>query len=421
MNKHLQINLNSPPRQTPVAATTKKPSHSLIPCSLLVAFCSLLPSCDKQKESTSTPLNPEPVAATWDWNQYAQSTEMHLSSIPVDIQPKESYEVQSEGSGIITLELTKKNTLVKKDQLIARMDVEDLGEQEIRLDLTKEKIEIAKMKQDSLEIPEKKKQAKEELAEARLKVRRLKLMLNHPATKEFSAELFGGDIGEIDQKALAEAEENLSLAEKKFAFAEDFEERLLAGDRVIQEMDRKKSERTLQQLKDRSVYRVPFDGELRLEVNFIEGQQEYTVSSRETIATLNNYDEIHAHLKVANSEWISLEPKRLYIQLSDKENTLLEFKDDRIEKDKRTQREERKYIFSVPLEENTKLKRLTGTQMNSTLIYRLPEQCFIVPKYDVSLFALGKTDSLVWRDVVKTLWPNAKLLGVGHKDLAIKF
>ena len=96
-------------------------------------------------------------------------------------------------------------------------------------------------------------------------------------------------------------------------------------------MDTKEDKRNLQIAKDRSVYKVPFDGELRREVQFVEGQKEYTVSTRETIATPNNYDEIHAHLKVAISDWISLDPSRLYLQLNDKNNTLMQFKDDRIE------------------------------------------------------------------------------------------
>lgn len=393
----------------------------IVHCSLLTVLCTLLISCDKKEKSETVAIENTPAPIVWDWNNYAKATEMHLSTIPVNIQPKQSYKVLSEGSGIITFEVTEKNTILKKDQLIARMDVETIGEQEERLKIQMEKTEIAKLKADELDIPEKKKLAKEELEEARRKVKLLKLMLTNPAVQEYSAELFSGDIGVIDEKAMEEAENALSLAEKKFAFAEDFEERIIEGDRTLQEMDTKQSKRALEDAKGRSLYKAPFDGELRLEVNYVEGQQEYTVASRETIAILNNYDEIHAHLKVANSDWVSLDPSRLYLQLSDKDNTLMEFNDDRIEKDNLTQREERKYIFSVPLGDNTQLKRLTGTQMNSTLIYRLPEQCYIVPKYDISLYALGKTDSLIWQDVVKALWPNAKLLGVGHKHLAIKY
>lgn len=394
---------------------------SLKHCSLLIVLSTLFASCDKNESHETASLAKQPEPIVWDWNNYAQATEMHLSAIPVDIQPKESYQVQSEASGIITFEVTEKNTIVKKDQLIARMDVEGIKEQETRLEIQIDKTKIATLRADELDIPEKKKLANTELEEARKKVRLYKLMLDNPAVKEYSAELLGRDKGIIDEKAMQDAEDALSLAEKKFAFAEEFEKKIQDGDRVLQEMDTEQSKRNLDIAKGRSLYKVPFDGELRLEVNFVKGQQEYTVGSRETVAILNNYDEIHAHLKVANSDWISLDPSRLYLQLNDKSNTLLEFMDDRIGKDPRTGREERKYIFSVPLKENTQLKRLTGTQMNSTLIYRLPEQCYIVPKYDISLYALGKTDSLVWPVIVEKLWPNAKLLGVGHKHLAIKY
>ena len=393
-----------------------KPALLMVQSSILIT----LTSCDKENVSSiSTNIAPKPV--TWDWNQYSQSSEMHLDSIAVDIQPKESYDVQSEGAGTITFEIDEKNTTVNKDQLIARMDVDELEEQERRLQIQLTKTEISTMKADTLDLPAKKKKAKKELEEARDRVELLKLMLDNPSTKEYSNELFGGNLGDIDDNAIAEAEAELSFAEQQSAFAEDFEEKLLLGEREIQEMDTNKNKRNLEEAKEKALYKAPFDGELRLEVNYVEGQKKYTVTPRETIATINNYDEIHANLKVSNAEWISLDPTKLYLQLKDKNNTVMEFKDDRIEKDERTRKEERKYIFSIPLEENTKLKRLTGTQMRSTLIYRLPEQCYIVPKYDISLYSLGKTKSLIWSDVVKTLWPEAELHAVGHKHLAIKY
>lgn len=391
----------------------------IIQSSLFCAFAVLV-SCDKEKELESN--KEEPIKEiTWDWNKYVKSSELHLSSIPVDIQPKESFQILAESTGLMTFEVEGKNVNVQKDQVIARMDVDNLAEKTKRQEIALEQRAIEELKADTLEIPEKKKKAKEELEAAQLRLRRMKLLIRSNASKEIAVELFDGDFGNIDEEALKEAEEVVALAEKKYAFAQEYEEKLLKGERDIQDMDEKKSQRDLQQEKDRSVYKTPFTGELRLEVNYVEGQKEYNVNPREVVATVNDYSEIHAHLAVANAKWISLEPKRLYLQLSDPENTLVEFHDDRIEKDKRTFREERKYVFSIPLKDNKKLKRLTGTQMNAKLIYRLPEQCFIVPKYDVSLYALGKTDSLEWKVVVSKLWPNAKLLAEGHKYLAIKY
>ena len=97
----------------------------------------------------------------------------------------------------------------------------------------------------------------------------------------------------------------------------------------------------------------------------------------------------------------------------------MNFSDDRIEKDSRTRREERKYVFSIPLESNKDLRRLVGTKLNGDLVYRLPTRCYIVSKYDLSLFALGKTDSTDWNSIVGQLWSDVKVVAEGRKYLAL--
>ena len=355
----------------------------------------------------------------WDWETFPQSSEMLLSSLPVHIQPKKSFEIQSEASGIITLEVDEKVTQIEEGVVIARMNVDTLKEQAERLSIQEEKQILEDMKAEKLDIPEQRKKAKDELEKARRKLRMIELVLKNPAMEEYAKELFGGDIGELNDKALEEARDALRLAETKLAWAEEFGEKIRKGAKRIEEMDLSKNKRTYEETKDRAVYTTPFSGELRLEVNYIDGQKEYTVAGRETIATLNNLDEIHAHLKVGSAKWVNLLPEQLYIQLHDANKTVMHFSDDRIERDIRTRREERKYIFTIPLESNKALKRLVGTQMNGDLIYKLPARCYIVPKYDLSLYALGKTDSTEWNTIVSQLWPEVKVIAEGHKFLAL--
>lgn len=357
----------------------------------------------------------------WDWNGFPKSSELVLSTLPVDIQPKQSLAIKSEAVGIITFELTDKVTQVSKGQVIARMDIDTLAEQEERLSIQQEKQVLDEMKGEELDIPEKRKKAKEELEEARRKVRLVELILKSPAMEEMSQELFGSDMGKITTESLREAQDTFKLAERKVAWADQFDEKIHKGQQRIQDMDLTKSKRLHQEVKDRSVYTVPFNGELRLEVNYVEGQKEYTVAGRETIATLNDYQEIHAHLKVTNANWINLQPQRLYIQLHDQDKTIMSFFDDRVEKDERTLLEERKYIFTVPLKGNESLKRLAGTQVSGDLIYKLPEECHIIPKYDLALYALGKTDTVEWSAMVQKLWPAAKVLAAGQKHIAISY
>ena len=392
-------------------------NHISRPISLSCALGTFwLVSCDAKKiETTSTPLLEKEI--TWDWNEYAKASEIKLRTMPVDIQPKQSFEIKSESSGIMTIIPSEKTTKISKGDIIAKMDVDTLSEQEERIKLQEEKELLDELKDEKLTIPEKRKKAKEELAEARRKVRLLKLVINNPAMAEMSDEL---GIGKVNKNSLIEAEDGLRLAEKKLEWAENFDEKIRQGQLRLKEMDMAKNKRQHQDAKDRSIYTAPFTGELRLEVNFIKGQNEYTVGGRETIATLNDYEEINAHVKVTNSKWVTLQPERLFIQLKNRDNTLMTFQEDRITKDNRTKKEERKYIFTIPLNNNESMKRLAGTQMQGDLIYKLPEICYIVPKYDLSLYAYGKTTSIDWVSMVSELWPSATVIAEGRTHIAIK-
>jgi len=345
---------------------------------LLLFFPPLvLTSCDKKPtDSTSTiSIEESESEIIWDWDSFSQASELTLRTMPCDIQPKQAFEVKSEASGIMTFLITDRTRPVKKGELIAKMDVETLAETQERIEIGEQQSLLEELKSTELDEPEQRKKAEEELA----------------------------------------------FVEKKFLILDDVDKKLRKGAKRLQEMDLAKTKRQHEDVKERSLYKAPFDGELRLEISRVEGQTEYTVGARETIATINNYEEIHAHLSVARSKWVNLQPEQLYIELNDRNKTLLDFHDDRIERDQRTKKEERKYIFSVPLKGNESLKRLAGTQMQGKLIYKLPEPCYIVPKYDLSLYANGKTESIDWNSRVRELWPSASILAEGRTNLAIKF
>lgn len=387
---------------------------------LIILSTFALASCDKNKTETTVTIEEQEPEIIWDWNSFPQASELTLRNMPCDIQPKQSFQIQSEATGIMTFMITDKTTTVKKGDLIAKMDVETLSEAEERIQIQEETRILQEMKDTELDQPERKKNAQEELAEAKRKVDLLEKILKSPAMTDMADELFN-NIENVSHKALQEAKEDLAFAEKKFILIEEIEQKLKKGALRLDDMDLAKTKRQHQDVKDRSKYKAPFDGELRLEVNYVKDQNEYTVSARETIATISDYEEIHAHLQVSNAKWVNLQPERLHIQLNDDNRTLLNFHDDIIDRDERTRKEERKYIFAIPLKNNESLKRLAGTQMQGDLIYKLPESCYIIPKYDLSLYALGKTDSLQWHTIVKQLWPSAKILAEGRKNLAIKF
>lgn len=390
---------------------------------LFLAFLSffVLSSCDGERNNATEEISQKEEPIVWVWKNFDRSDELNLGTMRVDIQPKQSLEIKSEGTGLLTLQVENRITPVPKGFVWARMDVQELGEQEKRIKIQETKTLLETHRVDTLELPEKKREAREQLEEARRKVRVMEMILRSPAMQEMSTELFGGEIGDINESTLARAKADLNLVERKMEWLDKNEEQLRSDEEELREMDLKKSQRTLDEAKNRAIYEIPFEGELRLELDFVEGEKEYNVTSRDILATLNDYDEIHAYLTVANAKWINLVPKSLYLRLLDRERTTMQFTDDRVEKDERTRKEERKYIFAVPLENNEGLKRLTGTQMQAELIAKLPNSAWILPKVDVSLYALGKTDTLDWSEMVDQLWPGAKVIAEGMKSLAVEY
>lgn len=385
------------------------------------------PACKLKDSLLAQPQQKQAAESTkaeilWDWSRFPKATEITLGTMPVEIQPKQSIEVKAESTGTITLEINKRVSTIEKDTVIGRMDVDTISEEEERLAISEEKQVLEEIKTKKIDLPLRRKQAQEELQKARKKVRLTELLLRSPALQDMSDELgLGSDLDNVTEETLRKAKAELELAEKNVTLAEKIEEKLRIGSQRLQEIDLERNKRQHLEAKEKSVYRAPISGELRLEVDFVEDQTNYSIGARETIATINDYDEIHAQLKVTNADWVNLQPQRLYLQLHDSAKTSFSFQDDRIEKDTRTLREERQYIFSIPLEQNTELKRLTGTNMQANLIYKLPATCYLVPKYNLSLYALGKSNSTEWQEIVKQLWPTAKILGEGRKHLAIQF
>ncbi len=385
----------------------------------LLPLC-FLPACDGERQQvTDAPETKEPI--TWNWQDFDRSDELDLGTMRVDMQPKQSFEIKSEGTGSLTVNVEKRTTPVPKGYVWARMDVQELSEQEKRIQIKETTRLLENHREKTLELPEQRRKAREDLQEARRKVRVMEMILRFPAMQEMSTELFGGEIGDINEETLARAKADLNLVERKMEWLEKNEAQLRADQAELEEMDLNKTKRNLNEAKDRSVYESPFQGELRLELDYVDGQKEYNVSGREVVATLNDYEEIHAYLTVANAKWINLDPKSLYLRLLDRDRTIMHFTDDRVEKDERTRKEERKYVFAVPLQNNEGLKRLTGTQMQSELVAKLPESAWILPKVDVSLYALGKTDTLDWAEMVDQLWPGAKVVAEGMKSLAVDY
>ena len=208
------------------------------------------------------------------------------------------------------------------------------------------------------------------------------------------------------------------MAELDYEFAEKHEARLRADEIRLSDMDMEDNREAFKEAKGQAEYIIPFDGELQINIPLIPGQNDYTVASREVIATLNDYTEIHGRLVVKNADWISLPPDSLQIRLKDKARTKLKFLDDRNISSTRG-KEERNYIFNIELEGNQELRRLTGSTLDADLLHNLGKPCYIVPKLQFSLYAMSRSKEREWDSILSDLFPDAEILAEGLEHLAI--
>ena len=73
----------------------------------------------------------------------------------------------------------------------------------------------------------------------------------------------------------------------------------------------------------------------------------------------------------------------------------------------------------TPLGDNEGLKRLTGSEIDADLLYDLGQECYIVPKLDLSIYAMDHSSAREWPKMVTELFDGADLVAEGLEHLAI--
>jgi len=391
---------------------------------LLTILVTAVPSCWDDSTSKEASGSPEegnsvlkPKSEEWSWEEFPIQEELTLATSQVSVHPKKSIAIKAAATGILTLNINEEVTTQKKGFLWAQMNTEKLRSEEEKIKIADRERTIGVLKVENIDIPEREAEVLEELLKARKKVELLR-RLRAAESLEHLTDLVGISQQDLSDSSLEKAEEALARAEIKIKFARDYDKTLLEDSNRLKELNARDAKKLYNELKVQSEYHIPFNGELRINLGLIPGQSNYTVSTRETLATLNDYSDIHAHLAIKNAGWIALPPESLSLLLKDRVKTKFTFLADRFITDNRG-REERNYIFNSSLQENENLKRLTGSTLDATLVHQLEKPCYIVPKLELSLYALERTKSSEWRDIIKDLFPEAELYAEGLENVAI--
>ena len=386
---------------------------------LLSFFAFSVIGCDQElaQQTEETEAKPQ-----WNWDNYEQNYELELGSKRVNIQPKRSVDITAKSSGKLEILVNTAINEVEEDFLFAQIDKEKLESELIKIEIAKRAEEREDTQYEEFERPQKMKETRLRLKEAEIDLKRIKAVMNSKVLREEAVTAFGSEYAEVGQKALKEAEEELDLAKRQFELAEEYDPGEHADKQELSRIEREEREKSYDERKETSEYRVPFSGELRIELDeFVEGKKEYLAKGGGVIASINDYEDMHVNLTILGESWVSLEPSTLYLKLENADKTVVNFRDTKTLKNKATRSDEKIYIFAIPTAEQPSLKRLSGTGMEARLITRLPEKCWIVPKVDIALEALGKSTSKSWSNMVEDIWAGAKLVAEGENSLAIDY
>lgn len=387
-------------------------------CGILVVSCDFIKQSDKPEEQ-----EPEKPVFVWDWDKQKQAEELQLGTKRVNIQPKQSVEVLANAAGKLTLLMDKRQDDVSKGFHFAQMDREKLQNEKVKLDIEARAQSVERTREEEFARPIKIREAEKLLEEARKYLAQIELIRNSPSLKKNASEIFGADFKNLKAEDYELAKQDFDLAKRQLDMMKEVDDDLYEDQLHLQKLQREEALKSYEEKKESSEYKTSFKGELRIELpDYVPGQTEYAVTSRTSIATLNDYEEMHALLAIEGAAWVRLDPGSLLIRLKDSKDTEMPYSEEKVVKNTQTRREERSYVFALPTETNPDLKRLSGTTLEADLIAKLGKPCYIVNKVDVAKLAtMKKSNFKLWPDIVNHIWPGAKVLAVGHREVAVDY
>ncbi|MDC0088291.1 hypothetical protein OAI07_01985 [Akkermansiaceae bacterium] len=287
-----------------------------------------------------------------------------------------------------------------------------------RLDFEEDSLKLSRRRfsQDMEQLQKKHKEAKKvnELEKEQLIKDRKKLasfIESEAMTEELLNRIQVG-IDKLDKEIKSSKKDS---SDEKMAELLDLEEKTL-------KLALDRSERDFERSQKRVMLRANFDGILELTHKIDEGVPPYVIESEtgELFATISNSS--YYEVKVSNKNPIFLRKNLSNLQLTIRVGAKGELI-------KASYKERRKqdigsitkdiHIFEVD-EDSVDLAILALDETRvCQIIERLDEGCYIIPKVDIALLKSKDLRGKGWTDLVKVLWPNAKLVAEGPYAVAV--
>jgi hypothetical protein len=400
------------------------PHHS-ITCRLLSALllASLSTGCGDPEPAAITaskstaPTAASPALQNWSWEVYPAVQRMRLAVLPCQLQPRSSITIFSPMLGVLRVYATHPQTNLSAGFVWAEFEPTIFAAEAEALEEARLKLEERERLQVELELPKQRLRFEKEFDEAQRQVALLSLLSTNEELARLSLKL--PNAAGLRPEALDKAQTELDLLAKSLGYLQATNLAFLGIDLPGQRSDWERRKLEFDRRQGQARLKMPFEGQLTVNLPLTEGVEEYPVNSGQELAVARDLSTIRLRVTLSNPAWASLPADRLMalVRLPHGEELTAEFAFQKIE---RVQlREESVYYFQFPPEKARLAARLMGTDVSCELWVTLPQPARVVPKLSLVLQQPAAFQGRNWSQGVGAMWPGAHVLVEGQTDLAI--
>jgi hypothetical protein len=355
----------------------------------------------------------------WSWEVFPAVQRMRLATLPCQLLPRSSISIYSPMLGVLRVYVTQPQTNLTANSVWAEFEPVMFQAEGEALAEAKAKLEERERLQLELEFPKQRLRMEKDQEEAQRQLALLNLLSTNQQLARIALKLPHGATNGVRPEALAKARTELELLDRSLAYLHATNLAILGIDLPGQRSDWERRKLEFDRRQSQARLKMPFNGQLTLNLPLTEGVEEYPVNSGQELAVARDLSAIRLRVTLSNPAWAGLPTDRLValVRLPNGSELTAGFAFQKIE---RVQlREEAVYYFQFPPEKSALASRLIGTDLSCELWLTLPQPARVVPKLSLVLQQPAAFQGRSWAQGVGMAWPGASVLVEGQTELAI--
>jgi hypothetical protein len=383
---------------------------------LLLALLCCAPGCDKKDARSEQEAAPAPPFSL---ESFPRSDKMRLALLPCRVLPRTSVPILSPLAGQLRLYVDKPQTNLPGNFLWAEFEPKILIAESNALAEARARLQEKQHLTLELDLPKQTLKMAKDIEELRRQLALLEVFSTNKSLFTNGVNYPGMKVGSLNPENVERARQELRVMETNYAYLQQTNLAVLGVDLQSARTELERRSLDYERLQSQSRFKMPFQGQLNLNLQLVDGVKDYPVIAGQELAVIRDLSTILLRLAMADPSWSALSSEKMSAMINLPDGTRLEapFAFKRIEKVQN--REEVVYYFQFPSEKIPSAVRLLGTDVSCELMLSLERPARIVPKLSLVMAEPALFQNRRWNDGLTRLARGAYVLVEGQTDLAI--